>query len=303
MSKQQTKMDPRKIKVVEGFNTRVNNYDDRKSWEQFKANILSRGVVMPLLVFEEKDQIYLSSQGHRRLAAVRELLKEHPKAQTIQEVPIQFDNLGEDVDSRTLDIVALNSAKPLEILEEARVYQRLVDGKFPKGDGTPEMFPKELKEARNTYIEALAEKTGKSITHIKNCLALCECPQSVIRKIESGRITASLVIELIKECKGDYAKVETKVEQALAKANQSGKQRASRKHVDEEGGGNSESEGSGKTNVSDAKLAKRIASLNKMLESTDRETSNSSMYDMVEAVLNYLEGETDIKPVRSLVRE
>ena len=114
---------------------------------------------------------------------------------------------------RTMSLLILNGGKPLRLIEQARVYRRLRDDHG--------MSEKEI-----------AVESGHSKTHVRNCFDLLGMPEAILAAVEIDRISASLVIEIIREAGGDLAAAAAKIEKALAKAEATGKSSATRKHVE-----------------------------------------------------------------------
>src|SRR5216684_201267 len=92
-----------------------------------------------------------------------------------------------------LNQVISNSGKPLTIMEEARVYKKLLDMGWQQGD--------------------IAKKVGKSNGRISQILSLLEMPASVQAQVSAGAVSASLAQSVVKA-----AETPAQASQALTEA-------------------------------------------------------------------------------------
>lgn len=222
-------IDPREILLEVGFNTR---YKDELN--ELKPLIKASGVIEPLHVrSDDKGNIILGAQGHRRLACVLDLLEEGvSKAANgvkLTEIPVRFEGEKMTDEDRKLLIVTGNSGKPLEMLEEALVYRDLRD-KAPEGEG-------------DATLKAVAVKAGRSIVFVRNLVALTEQSKTTLGKIRADKISATTVVELMVGTRAEYEKidketlaekVEARVLKAIARAENSGKAKATAKDTKED---------------------------------------------------------------------
>jgi ParB/RepB/Spo0J family partition protein len=93
-------------------------------------------------------------------------------------LPIIREPKGYTEVDRTLDLLLTNSGKPLSMLEQAHAFARLID------QGIDE------KEA--------AKRSGKSQTHIANCLTLLQAAPEIQAAVTSGEMAPSLAVDLVK---------------------------------------------------------------------------------------------------------
>lgn len=205
MSKQNTllEINPKAITIREGFNTRY-DLGDLRELTASMANGFDKA--FPLIVSEDPNnegKYILGSQGHRRLNVALEL-----SLKTVYAV-LEPENLSDE--DRNLDIARLNNGEPLSMLAFARVIERAW------GDG--EQYTK----------RDLGKLVGKTDTFIGDCLKLVAQTKTVLKYVEKDKISAQNVVELVNELK-DPEKVEAAVEKWIAKAAESGKNKASKKY-------------------------------------------------------------------------
>lgn len=289
-------IDPRLILDIEGLNERI-DYGDLA---ELKASIEQDGVADDLTVRIEDGHIGLI-KGYRRMRCVRELIaekkwkhkgvpcKSEPKAASEQEQLI----------GRLIEQVSHNQGKPYTILEQGRVFRRLLT----------------LEGVTTQLIE---KKTGLSRPAVKNALLLAEAEPQILKEIAGGHISESLVIEFIREADGDQRSVAVMVEGAIATAKASGKEKASRKHaapkapkktaknhktnwgaVPNSGGGGGGGGGSDRTSFD---TTKNVDKLNKLMEELERDKCDDKCYDTVEAVIDFLEGKKTVTEMKNYLR-
>ncbi len=180
---------PSTLTIEEGFNVRE-DYGDIASLAE---SIAENGIKVPLRVVEEKgSDLRVVIDGHRRFKAIQKLLSEGVENLF---VPIMLESAsGSSKEARTLSMITLNEGKPLTLLEEAEVYKRL--------------------ENFGWTSEEIAQKVGKSATHIKNCFIVVSASKTLKKLITTGKVSASTVIETIKKEKSVEA-AETLIEETL----------------------------------------------------------------------------------------
>jgi len=317
------KFELHKLSLDPGFNTRTDFGDLDTLCDQI---IAAGGVLDPLRV-RLKDGRVVITDGERRFRAGNMAIARGFK---LPPVPCLPDPRYSTEAQRILAIILLNSGKPLRMIEQARVYQRLhVEQKYT--------------------VEQIAKESGHSDTHISNCLRLFSLPENLLQAIEEDKISATLVLDLIHKKKGDMEAVEQAVSAALEKAQAAGKAKATPKHLpadpsDEEesttateatedpaqetGTGNHEDappptdplpgsapDEQGRTGIDAIKAASsgspgndrtgeggtadtRTAKLNKMLEETPRAECNQDVYDLLEILIDYLNNERPLGDVK-----
>lgn len=217
-------VDPRKLVVRPEFNTRI-NFGDMAA---LKASIRASGVQDPLPVtidLATEGKYLLGAQGHRRLKAALELLEAKELPDNTVPVVLEPEDLSEA--ERNINILALNTGKPLEMIEEARVIRRAFDiATTVEPSNDPE---KPGKSTCALSKRELGRRIGKSDTHINNCLLLLETTAKTQKAVESGKIAARLVLEIIHDEDKDFAKVEEVVLEIVEAAKEDGKTKATKK--------------------------------------------------------------------------
>lgn len=220
------------LRLDEGFNTRY-AYGDMPA---LKASILDRGIQDAIIVRPdpEKEGSYIvGSQGHRRVRAVSELVADNKLKKADVKIPARLEEANLSDEQRTLDILTLNTGKPLEMLEEAQVYQNVLTMTLGSEEDQAEHDPKAVNKVRSAKIKEMAAKAGKSETHVRNCLKLLTAPARVLQHVKMGRISPTLVVETLVK-KDDPEAVTHTIQCIVDKAQESGKDRGSKKDAPKE---------------------------------------------------------------------
>ncbi len=136
---------------------------DESALEQLSESIETHGIIQPILVRPLKEEgRYEIIAGERRWRAAQRA--------RLHEVPVIIQKMDDDV---ALEIALIENLQreDLSPLEEAEGFQRLID-EF---------------EYRQ---EDLANKLGKSRSHVTNTLRLLKLPEKVKPYVQDGRISA-----------------------------------------------------------------------------------------------------------------
>lgn len=189
------KVDPRILIIETNWNTRDDSPELLEHIDTLAQSIAEIGVKKPIEVKLLKGKLIVRDGHCRTRAAMRAI--EHYKAD-IKTVPvISVDRYANDADL-ILNQVISNSGKPLTVLEEARVYKKLLDMGWNQGD--------------------IAKKVGKSNGRISQILSLLEMPAAVQAHVASGSVSASLAQQVVKA-----AETPAQASQALTEAVQTAK--------------------------------------------------------------------------------
>ncbi len=133
---------------------------DSQSLEELTQSIKEKGILQPVLV-RRQGETYELIAGERRYRAANLL--------NLKEIPVIVRNV-DDRDSLELALIENIQRENLNVIEEARAYQYLVD-KF------------------SVTQEELSDVLGKARATVANILRLLKLPQEVQEEIKKGRIS------------------------------------------------------------------------------------------------------------------
>ena len=142
---------------------------DEKKIEELAQSIKKNGLIQPIAVRLEKNGAYEIVAGERRWLAAQKA--------GLHEVPVIILDIT-DTQSLELAIVENIQRENLNTIEEAKGFQKLIT-EF------------------NYDHEKLSQFMGKSRSHISNTLRLLSLPESVIKMVEEGQLTAGQVRPLV----------------------------------------------------------------------------------------------------------
>ncbi len=192
------KVDPSVIEIQQGFNRPIS----REHVEQLKTSIRNGATIPPIFVRVEPGRIIMVD-GEHRLIAVKELIAEG------MEIPfmsaIQFRGSDADAIAHLLTSAQGHAITPLD---QGIQYLKLL--------------------RLNWDVKMIAARTGKSVTHIENCLVLAESNTDVQQAVRAGEVASSLAVDLVKE---HGSKAGAVIQSELVKAKASGKDKVTRKTV------------------------------------------------------------------------
>ena len=137
---------------------------DEESLHDLTNSIKQRGIIQPIIVrvSADHDSKYEIIAGERRWLAAQKA--------GLHEVPVVITNVN-DLKSLEFAIVENVQRNDLNVIEEARGYQRLID-EFSYDQ------------------EKVAQFIGKSRSHIANFLRLLNLPKVVLKLIEDKKLSA-----------------------------------------------------------------------------------------------------------------
>ena len=137
---------------------------DEESLHDLTNSIKQRGIIQPIIVrvSADHDSKYEIIAGERRWLAAQKA--------GLHEVPVVITNVN-DLKSLEFAIVENVQRNDLNVIEEARGYQRLID-EFSYDQ------------------EKVAQFIGKSRSHIANFLRLLHLPNEVLKLIEDKKLSA-----------------------------------------------------------------------------------------------------------------
>lgn len=182
------KIDPRKLNVKRGWNTRdMNDPANVDHIDKLALSIAEIGVKVPLICYWEDGKAYVSS-GHCRLAATLQAIEVH-KAD-VKTVPVIIDDRYSNDADRIFGQIIHNEGKPFTPLEKAKVYKKLLDLGWEQGD--------------------IAKKEGVSQGRVSQILDLLKMPEPVKAMVTAGQVSPSLAAQVV-----NAAATPTAAEQAL----------------------------------------------------------------------------------------
>ncbi|MDI3258373.1 MAG: hypothetical protein QJR02_01430 [Sinobacteraceae bacterium] len=173
---------PQDIHVEPGFNLRIPGGDLEEHIEGICTSILAGMSVPPIEVRVDDAGKMLIVDGHCRHAAYLRAISRGAEIEFIDVVPFK----GNDAD-RVAKMIASSQGKSLSPLEAALGYKRLI--------------------AFGWDAPKIAASTGKNEGYIYALLVLANANSDVQKLVASGRVSASLAIEIIRkqgEKAGEY---------------------------------------------------------------------------------------------------
>ena len=195
-------IDPRELRVIEGFNPRVDNEEYRAHIRSIADSIISEGFYQdqPLAGYAAKvdgESVVFIYSGHSRLKGTLLAISE---GHEVPRVPVSVSQDGLSMEDMTVALIRGNGGKSLTYYESAVVCKRLVRFGFTEDE--------------------IARRTGFTVPLVRNRLALMAAPQKLREMVANDSMSATLAMDLLKN-HGDKA-VE-KAEEAQTRAEQTGK--------------------------------------------------------------------------------
>ena len=136
---------------------------DEDSLQDLTNSIKERGIIQPIIVRKSSD----ISSKYEIIAGERRWLAEQKAG--LHQVPVVITEV-DDLKSLEFAIVENVQRNDLNVIEEARGYQRLI-------------------EEFSYDQEKVAQFIGKSRSHIANCLRLLSLPQEILSLIETKKLS------------------------------------------------------------------------------------------------------------------
>ena len=166
------------LKIIQLSENQKNPYQPRKDFSEEKIQELAQsikenGLIQPIIVRQSPVIGYEILAGERRYRA--------SIVAGLSEVPVIVKNLS-DQDMMVHSIIENLQREDLNPIDEAKAYQSLIDKGFTHAD--------------------IAEKMGKSRPYITNLVRLLNLSPSILKEVESGRLSqahARLLINLSKK--------------------------------------------------------------------------------------------------------
>lgn len=188
------KVDPRIIKIEQGFNVRYETPARRAYIDGLKLAKRAGAIFPALDVRVEAGEVILVD-GHNRLQADMELIAE---GEDIQSVECRHFK-GNDAE-RTAHMASTGQqGLPLSPLESGHAYRRLINWGWP--------------------IQRIAAHGGKSDTHVEQCIMLAESDTAIQQMIVRGEVPAHIVVDVLRKHGKKALEV---LQESLAKAQAKG---------------------------------------------------------------------------------
>lgn len=168
------RVDPRLLVITEGWNNRDESQELTDHIEMLAQSIAEVGVKMPIQIKLEDGKMVVKA-GHCRTRAVMLAISRGVDIKTVPVVSVDRYASDEDL---ILEQVITNTGKPLTVMEETRVYKKLLDLGWNQSD--------------------IAKKVGKSNGRISQMLGLLTMPAAVQAHVASGAVSASLASQVVK---------------------------------------------------------------------------------------------------------
>lgn len=224
----QYKIDPRKLKIKEGWNSR--DFSDPANLahiEELAKSIAEVGVKRALVVNMEDNIPYLVD-GECRYRAVMLAIE---RGADIKTVPVIGEDRFANEGDRLFNQFLYNSGKPFGPIENARHFKRLLDMGWQQND--------------------IAKRSGFSAGRVSQLLELLRLPTVLQKFITEGKASAAMVLATFKKHNEDVALTVAELTGAVANAEAEGRKRAMPK--DTEGGGEGGEGGKAKATRSNLK--------------------------------------------------
>ncbi len=171
-------------------------------------SITENGIKNPLKGYMRDGKVVLKD-GHRRMRAIKMALENNIK---IDSVPVILEQQKMNDEERTLEFIIYNDGKPLTMLEQSEVIKRLLNFGWKVTD--------------------IVKKTGKARGYIENLILLTKASMKVQEYLKQEKVSAHAVIQIMQATKADAEQTDKEVEAAIKKAKESGKEKATPKHVE-----------------------------------------------------------------------
>lgn len=197
------------ILIKEGWNVRDMTLPENIDHvEELAKSIAEVGQKEPIKVYLEGDKVYVSNGHSRRLAV--DIARKKYKAD-IKSMLCMVEAKNENEADRTFTMIVSNQGKPLTPLEMGAVFKRLVEFGWTEKE--------------------IASKAGFSGQRVRDLLQLQGASPEIQKMIKTGKVTATLAQQTIRQNKGDDKAAAKQLKEAVTTATAAGKTKATAKHV------------------------------------------------------------------------
>lgn len=161
------KIDPRSIKVVEGFNSRT----DFGDIDELAKQIAEQGVLNPISVRKGENDTYELVDGERRYRAVMRLIEQGVEIARVPAIILPKSITKEQL---MLQQIMRNEGKPFNEYEYGVAYKKLMD-------------------VNGLTIDEIAAKVGKNRSHIDYCTSHLRRDERVQELLKTNKISGGQV--------------------------------------------------------------------------------------------------------------
>lgn len=167
------RLDPRILKVREGWNVRQETPELMEHIHFLEESISEHGVKEPLTVVVEGEDVYVEN-GHCRLRAVMNLIS---RGLEIESIPAWPEDKLANAGDQILMQITRNGGLPLTPSEKGEVFRRLVNYGWSEG--------------------SIAEKAGTTPATVARLLALSSAPESLKKMVREKKVSPTTVAKQI----------------------------------------------------------------------------------------------------------
>lgn len=198
------------VRVLPEFNVRLKDAEYQQAVRQladsFKANGYYRDKPMAgYVALENGENVIYLTDGFTRMDGLKLAASEGCE---IEQVPVIISPKGTSMEDITVAFVTKNSGRNLRPMEIAEVCKRLV------GYGLE--------------VPEIARRLCFTETYVANLLTLLESPRQIRDMVATGKVSATLAIEMVKKHGSDALAMLKSAEQTASEA---GKEKVTKKHV------------------------------------------------------------------------
>lgn len=203
-----------KIKVIPGFNVRVDSDDYRAHRDDIMHSIIANGFdqTKPLAGYvakEDDGNVIYVTDGHTRLDAVNLINADDDDTNNIEALPVLVHPATTDLTDLTVKLHTANNGRPLTPFELGVVVKRLM-----REDGADK--------------DVIAKKLTITRRYLDDVLLLVNGSKPVRDAVLDGSVSSTLAIQ---ELRRDPEEAADRIKAAVAKAKGSGKKKATAKDV------------------------------------------------------------------------
>lgn len=202
-----------KIRVIPGFNLRVETPDYIAHRDEIRASIAANGYnpKKPLSGYvgvEGKENVIYVTDGHTRLSAVEEHNSDPDTAEKdeITHIPVLVAPKETVLSDLLVELHTANTGRKLTPFEQGILAKRLLGEDMKKAD--------------------IAKRLGFTSRYLDDVLLLANADGKVKQHVASGAVSSTMAIQALR---ADAEGAAEKIEAAVAKAAKSGKAKATKK--------------------------------------------------------------------------